>query len=291
MIIKTNKLNETQLSQIIALKEECKIYDNNTIPVYKHLLKKDRFFQSTILRFDNEVLVGFLAGFFFHRDVCEISLLVKPQYRKKGISSDLITQFYPLLIDQNMQYVDFSVPANHVICDYLKKNNFIYKYSEYEMTRKLREKVTAHCSVADVEIRESSPTDMGFILELDNLCFGMQQNSYVRIESFLSERNNRILLLTKNDTPIGKVHIHIYKSYARLTDICISPVHRKQGLGRFIIASAINFVLNKDIIKILLEVEAQNESALNIYTKSGFKVTNTYDFWRISVNSLGKMYL
>lgn len=288
MIIQTSKIQDEHFAKIVALNEECIEEDKFGIPIYKHLLKKDRILPSTILEFEDDTLTGFLACFFFQATTCEISLFIKPGLRKQKKAWLLLRHIYPLIAQQNIKYVDFSVPQNHPIHNYLKEHNFHYENSEYEMTRESA--IAAEVQNAkDLKIRAATPKDMNTILELDSICFGVQQNSHLRMMEFFNEVDNKILLLEKNSMPIGKAHIHIYKNYARLTDICIAPAHQGKGYGKFVIASAINYLRKQHINKILLEVEAKNENALKIYKGLGFKITNAYDFWRISINHLGKM--
>lgn len=285
MIIQTKKLKTKQIEDILMLRSFCCEVDKNKIPIHKSVLLKDRAFPSTLLCYENQELIAFLSAFFFYQNCCEITLMVKPEYRQRGVASKLLQLIFPLFEEQNINYLQFSVASNF-IKNLLLQKEFKYVRSEYDMSRNSFEKIAVKSK--DTVVRESKHNDLLCILNLDKACFGDDKTTTLeRIENFL-KNNNKILILELKQKPIGKAHVHLFDNYVRLTDIAILPGEQDKGYGSLLLGAAVNYILAKNIFRILLEVEANNQHALNLYKKLGFEVTNTYDFWSVSTKSLRK---
>lgn len=58
---------------------------------------------------------------------------------------------------------------------------------------------------------------------------------------------------------------------AHITNIAVRPSHRRQGIGKLLLASIIDMAEKANASLVTLEVRASNTVAQNLYTKSGFK--------------------
>lgn len=78
MITTTHQLSQPTLTSLQALLNACRATDNATIPVYPHLLEAYRPGPASLLYYDQEQLIGFLALFYFYADAAEVALVVHP---------------------------------------------------------------------------------------------------------------------------------------------------------------------------------------------------------------------
>src|SRR5690606_31146107 len=134
MLSKTNQLNTDQLKDLEQLKTACKENDGSVPNLYTHLLSQKRTLPTILLHYDKQRLVGFLSVFFFYEDAVEISLLVHPDYRRKGIARKMLRNILLLVQEQGFSNLIFSNPA-HLNNQWLLNLGFSYLHSEYYMER------------------------------------------------------------------------------------------------------------------------------------------------------------
>ncbi len=89
------------------------------------------------------------------------------------------------------------------------------------------------------------------------------------------KRENIIFTLKNNGNIVGGliVFINYNKKVASISHISIAKSHRGRGLGTFMIIKTIEFLKQKDIKKIELSTDAENEAAKRLYLKIGFKIS------------------
>lgn len=105
MIHQNRKLSSEQLEALLALRFDCQAFDGNMTPIYPHLLAFERPHAGNFLYYHNGLLIGFLAVFFFYEQAVEISLLVHPRWRKKGIAQQLLKACYPVRQKRSPRFI------------------------------------------------------------------------------------------------------------------------------------------------------------------------------------------
>ena len=90
MIKSTHQLDEQQLKDLKDLRARCKKENGSTPNIYVHILSQLRTLPASLLYYKKGKLLGFLAAFFFYDDAVEISMLVDPKARRKGIAKELM---------------------------------------------------------------------------------------------------------------------------------------------------------------------------------------------------------
>ncbi len=101
-------LSPQQLHDLQFLLDACQQEDGGTPPVYPHILKERRHLPSTVLYYQQGELLAFASAFFFYQDSCEISLLVHPGQRRKGLARRLLKSLMPLFRTQRIRRLIFS---------------------------------------------------------------------------------------------------------------------------------------------------------------------------------------
>ena len=284
MLICNHQLNTAELASLEALRNQCKAHDGNIVANYKHLLCENRPFPCNLLYYQQGQLVGFLSTFFFYEDAAEIILMVAPNCRKQGLATQLINEILPLLRLQRIKTLIFSVPIglnNHG----LRAHGFHYLNGQYQMQRQgqsvLKLKQTS------LSIRRANETDLDLLCTIDNACFPSSlPNRPSHFLGRIGDPNYHILIAEMNGVAIGKAHLHFQLEGARLTDLAILPHHQGCGLGGALLAHCINHSLAHHHMTIKLDVETNNQKALQLYSNVGFAIENAYDFWSIPIEVL-----
>lgn len=286
MLSTTNQLNKDQLNDLELLKNECKKADGSVPNLYTHLLAQKRTLPSIVMYYDKQKLIGFLSVFFFYDDAVEVSIIIHPKHRRKGLAKKLLRNILPLVKEQGFFKLIFSSPA-HLNNQWLRDIGFNYMHSEHYMERNDLTPLLDYKN--NLTYRTATEKDIPLLCVLDEACFFKQQDELIpRFEHILSDRTYEIVLAFENNNLIGKAHIRWEKHGATLSDIAVLPVRQGKGLGTALISHCINYALTEGKPNLNLDVETHNQKALNLYTRLGFLTQNSCDYWEIDLNELQK---
>jgi ribosomal protein S18 acetylase RimI-like enzyme len=103
-------------------------------------------------------------------------------------------------------------------------------------------------------------------------------------ERFCSKPDQIRYLATNDGRPIGKIDVNIEGSIAELTGLCVIPEQRGKGLGRSILSSIVSILRADGMKRIVLDVQTDNDIALSLYLKAGFKKEFTLDYYGFSLS-------
>ena len=86
------------------------------------------------------------------------------------------------------------------------------------------------------------------------------------------ENPNSIYFIAKHSNEIiGFVGILLILDTAEITNIVVKKSYRGNGISKILMNHIINYCIEKNIVKINLEVNSKNEPAINLYKNFGFK--------------------
>lgn len=78
---------------------------------------------------------------------------------------------------------------------------------------------------------------------------------------------------------VGKVNIQLLSSEGGIYGLGIKPNDRGKGLGRSLLLQAMDVIQKKGLQTAMLQVEAENETALNLYKSCGFSIRSTMKYY------------
>ncbi len=272
------QLGAAQMRDLEALVERCRKADENVINYYPHILEQHRPFASSLLYYQGQQLEGFASLFFFYDAACELSVLVGPEFRRRGLAKQMVEALLPLMHNQHLGSVIVTSPAK-TFSPLLKQKHFRYLHSEFLMERHAGHPVLL--SQTQSRFRMAHMADAEAILEINRRCFpGQEDHLQFRLDSLLSDHNYDIMLLLREGRVLGKAHMRYHEQTATFSDIGILPEFQGKGLGTELLAHGINHCLKQGVKRMNLDVETENTNALNIYTRLGFEVVNACDYWQ-----------
>lgn len=266
------------MAELEELMSHCKAVDQNTIPIYKHLIDKRHALDCNLLYYRDTQLIAYLRTFFFYAEACEVALMVHPEFRHQGIARQMLLEILPLVKQENMQQLIFSTPKD---CNqsWLADLGLSYRSSEFQMQWDPQKKNAV--SFKPHAIRLATIQDLDAIVQLDEVCFPKKNpNASDLFRHLLFTNNCGIFVVTHDGRVVGKAHIFKESDRARITDIGVFPDYRGQGIARALIKYCINHGLINNKPKITLDVEATNTSALKLYESLGFYITSAHDYWQ-----------
>ncbi|MBU3178751.1 GNAT family N-acetyltransferase [Clostridium estertheticum] len=247
------------------------------------------------LYYENKMLVGYLGVCNFGGNSVQISGMVHPDFRRKGI-------FRKLYLMAKEEWQRISKAEVLALCDHtsisgLEFINSIggeYGSSEYKMrlTKKALDGESIHIQESDklIKLRLATSEDADEIEKQTSVYFGKPQNEIdgeeVKVvnmdkeNSFIQQGNKFISYMALlKEVIIGKVHISIINKEGFIYGFGVLPVFRGKGYGRIVLLATLDILKEKGADNIFLEVESQNKNAIGLYESCGFEEVSVMDYY------------
>jgi ribosomal protein S18 acetylase RimI-like enzyme len=96
--------------------------------------------------------------------------------------------------------------------------------------------------------------------------------------------NTRRAWIFKNETgeDVGKMHVRLETPQSGyIHDLGVLPAHRRKGYASAMVLAIIELLRKEGCHHIILDVLSHNESAIKLYEKCGFDITNKFNLWRL----------
>lgn len=229
--------------------------------------------------FVEDKIVGYLGMYGFGRDEIEITGMVHPDFRGKGIFNELFSC-------ARLECAKRGIERILLICErkvasgsgFAKMLDSKYDFSEYKMERNndyseapLRQGILLKAATED---------NVEFLLNMDALAFGISTDEVK--EHFGDEKIwNSTFIGEYEGTNIGKIRTVIEDGNGYIYGFGVLPSYRGKGYGREILGLGIKELLKLHPNKIMLEVACDNERALNLYKSCGFEISTIYDYYEV----------
>ena len=95
--------------------------------------------------------------------------------------------------------------------------------------------------------------------------------NYNIFKSELENQNSIYFIAKQSNEIIGFVGILLIIDTAEITNIVVKKSYRGNGISKILMNHIINYCIEKNIVKINLEVNSKNEPAIKLYHSFGFK--------------------
>jgi ribosomal protein S18 acetylase RimI-like enzyme len=285
-IVLKDSINEKDYEEISKLRDICISKENISLKLELDFkLQIEQKHKNSIneinefLYYIDDILVGYLGVCCFNGKSAEVTGLVHPDYRGRGIFKKLYLvakgemgrrkcEEILLLSDRN------SISGKEFIIAVGAK----YSFSEYQM--ELQDKYQGKYIGNEIKLRKAQNSDFKEIAKQNNIYFGgVIQEEYIPLPEN-EEKNNSITYLAELDEKIiGKIRIDINNDVAGIYGFGIIPEYRGKGYGRSTLANALNMLKSKNLKRIYLEVESENSKALGLYKSCGFIENSIMDYY------------
>lgn len=246
--------------------------------------------------FDGKQLIGYIGICCFGGTGAplEITGMVHPEYRRQGV----FTRLHELVIAECKRRNADSILG---LCDkksvpgqkFLKRVGAVYRYSEYEMYLydEPYENIEEH--LCGIKFRKASNADAFEVARQNAIYFGdraEQENNDAPNERILlpedeEKRGMTIYIAEKNEIIIGKVNLQMANGIGGIYGLGVLPENRGKGFGRAILLKAIEKLKDAKAKEIMLQVAAENATALNLYKSCGFQETSVMDYFEVKVQA------
>lgn len=132
-----------------------------------------------------------------------------------------------------------------------------------------------------MQIIPATKNDIQAIAKLDDeACKHGYFKALQLAEGMFSDANNSVFIAKDADDEgriVGYIEISLKDIDAQIGFLAVSKDHRRLGIGKQLVEKAIDFAEDEECEKIVLEVKADNVTAIIFCSKLGFVAVKTYE--------------
>ncbi|WP_144510231.1 GNAT family N-acetyltransferase [Bacillus sp. FJAT-22090] len=207
----------------------------------------------------------------------EWSVFVSPSVRRHGLGTGLIQELDRNLTLRGAVYDLALVPeesqAGH---EMLEKIGYVHDFSERTMVANAE----LNLPPSELEILPYS-FEQTELIEVLVSAFGDTIDEIINFIAFNTQTPNRRLMIAKLENKlVGTVTIVDESDKLWITGLGVHEHARGKGIAAAILKWAKNEAYTLGKANIYLDVETENETALSVYNKAGFKTTQLTHFYR-----------
>ncbi|WP_221567464.1 GNAT family N-acetyltransferase [Alkalihalobacillus sp. TS-13] len=281
-------LEKQDYEEINGLQKYCVMEDNVTLKLeldYKWSKALDKSVDinriNEFMFYDEGTLIGYIGICQFGREL-EVNGMVHPEYRRMGVFNSLFSlvkdEWYKRKTTDMLLLCDnTSLPG----LEFIKRTGALYDNSEYEMY--LRGKPNLGSALNDLILRKAINKDAKEIARQNAMYFQVES---VKEDLILPEEEAKrgvdIFIVEIDNTIIGKVHLAVNDGLGGIYGLGVLPEYRRKGYGREILMKAIDYLNERQVNKIMLQVAVKNKNALDLYKSCGFVETSKMDYYKLS---------
>lgn len=275
-------LGEEDLKNIRSLNDACNQPEKLNMKLNWDMLEtRSKDIGDDYFYYVEDKVIGYLGMYGFGKSEIEITGMVHPDYRRKGVFTELFSCAKKDCSARGIGRILVLCEGNIVSgTEFAKSLDSKYAFSEYRMERDTtyNEEALKH----DIRLKPCTEEDAEFLINMDSIAFG---TSIEETKDHWSNEKiwNATFMAEYKGVNIGKVRNIIEDGNGGIYGFAVLPEYRGKGYGREILNLAIKELLKLNPKKITLEVASENERALNLYKSCGFEVVTVYNYYEIAL--------
>ena len=290
MIIRAFKrLSELRKSQIKSLESACTAADSFVCPVFcdpslNFTRSVPAFFFATV----GNRAVGVLSLFLPGDGSAEISALVHPAYRRKGVFTALLTEAGKTIKQLRCAKILIVSYPGCPACDEVLKNlRAKYHSSEFKMYLPKAAgvncpKTSALCGSGTPLLRPITHADFPVVSPLLADFFDTDEESAgIWVETILAQHKEAFFKYMLGETCIGTAGFIDEGGCCSIFGIGIAREYRGKGYGKQLMCDLLALMPGES--SVVLQVSDKNAAALSLYQKLGFSITATTRYHKLKL--------
>lgn len=284
-------LTDREMSELEQLAEQCNAYEKLLMRFdYNMLAFPSLPTDDLFLFYHEDQLAGCLLLDRYHSNTKEITGMVRPNLRRRGIFRQLLAAAREECLSRGIRRLLFICETTSASGQaFLKATGATREFAEHRMM--LRQFQPRFQYDDRLLLREAYYND------LEKLALTMSadfDNSIEQARQHLSsafERPNQHFYLATYGgeevgcaEPVGTVRVEEMPSELGIYGFFVRPEYRRRGHGRQILEETVVIWRESSQKPIMLEVDANNFTALNLYHSLGFVTERTYEYHALTLN-------
>jgi len=273
---------KAQITEITALVNAVNRHDGTgcSIDLEDDFRREGEF--NSFLFYEKGRLISAINLFTPGRTEAEISAFTHPDFRRRGC-------FTSLRLTMEKELRRRGIPSQLYVCDRLSAPGKAviqrlaaeHDFSEYQMT--LTAPLPAPAPVIPgMTLSQAKKTDMPELAKIMSEAFGDPLAEVeARADEFLNNTRRTIYTISLYDNIAGMIGVYQEGQIDYIHGFCLGSAYRGKGLGKAALIQTAALCRGADPSReIHLEVETENENALSLYLKAGFRTQRVFDYYR-----------
>jgi len=231
-----------------------------------------------LLWWDGDRLLGFLGIYAFGAPTVELTGMVAPEARRRGIASALLAAALPLCEERGYTKILLVTPRTPAAARELAlRRGAVLDHSEYAL--QLTGEPAEAPSNPRITVRPMNSADAATVKSLMMTGFGWEPPDSDSEPD--SDEPTSTLVVELEGAVVGSVRITRNDDTAGVYGFVVHPDHRGRGIGRDVLRRICSQALAEGAARVHLEVAVDNDRALGLYTSLGFSPVATEDYYAL----------
>ena len=124
-----------------------------------------------------------------------------------------------------------------------------------------------------IEIRDMELKDIARVMEIEAVTFKAPWKEDEMLYELNENKFSNMAVILSNSTIVGFYDYWVTFDSATIAQIAIDPAYQRQHLGSLLMEEILKDAKAKKVRTITLEVRKNNEKAVNLYQKYGFRTS------------------
>jgi ribosomal protein S18 acetylase RimI-like enzyme len=232
-----------------------------------------------LLWWEDDRLLGFLGIYGFNWRHLELTGMVDPDARRRGIAKALLAAALPICRDQDKDRLLMVVPRTSPGGrGFALGAGMTYEHSEHALTLRTRPDGTAG---SEISLRRASAADIPSLAKLYLDGFGDAHVDPARLDG----EHSRTLMIELTGETIGTIALALEGERSAIYGFVVGAEQRGQGIGREVLRRICQDQFDTGAGHVDLEVEVENDRALGLYTAVGFEPVTTEDYYELRLQA------
>lgn len=240
---------------------------------------EQRGFMVLVYDDDKNVLVGALSALdLFGLNSYEWAAVVDPAYRRIGIGTELVAGFKHGLSERSSTGEMATTYPTEAAAGFMAAMGYEYNSSEATLTKQAAEQTLV--LPEDDDIRPYEQGDYLALQHMMELGFGdLAEETEQLVAQTEKNKHMQLAMYIEDGVAVGTISTTVREHELWVTAFTVEPGYRRSGIGTNLLNWAQNEAVKNGQTEVLLDVESDNEEALNIYKKLGFTVKGQVDYY------------
>jgi ribosomal protein S18 acetylase RimI-like enzyme len=272
----TRGLPPETLTQIAALEVDSVSADGGRLKLEWNTLKaRSGNAVEDVLWWEDGRLVGFLGLYAIGGPTVELTGMVHPDYRRRGIGTRLLDEAIELCREQDRHKILLVIPrtspGGRAMAE--SRRGFL-DHSEHALD--LDGAAVEGPSDPSLTLRPVSSDDITEEARILTEAFGESEGFMV-----LDAPDESRLVAERDGRVIATLRVRRSPEQWGIYGFAVEPRHQGIGIGRDLLRRVCRQAHGAGVTRLHLEVEVNNDRALGLYTSLGFTPTSTEDYFDI----------
>lgn len=129
---------------------------------------------------------------------------------------------------------------------------------------------------AALTLRDARPGDLPLVLAIERASFRVPWSDRA-FRSLLGRSDARVIVAETDGDVVGFAVVWFSDGQGELGDLAVAPDHRRLGVGRSLLKTAVEEARRRRVERIHLQVRESNTAARRLYAAHGFRLLGRRD--------------